>query len=227
VLVCVGVAVSVGVGVALLVGAGVEVLVGLAQAVVAKARSALALARAESVWRTVARTRFCAAVTAGVEPAPEGDEPDLVVAALLVVPAPLPVPALVVVPALLPVAVLLPVAALLPVPALLVLLLAVPDAAETWPDCACSSVSLALATFCFAAARADFRDVLSKVARTWPVVTLSPMATGTVATTPDTANETVAAVEGCVVPVVCSVCTTGWEPTLDATYVGAVLRELA
>ena len=85
----------------------------------------------------------------------------------------------------------------------------VPVAAETCPDRAWLKVSSALATWFCAVARAYFRDVVSKVARTWPAVTLSPMVTGTVATIPETAKDTVAALEGCVVPVACSVWVTG------------------
>jgi hypothetical protein len=121
-----------------------------------------------------------------------------------------PVPVLLVLPTV------LPVPGVLPVP-VLVLPLAVPDTAATWPDSACAKVSSSLATCPWAVARAYFREVVSKVARTWPAVTLSPMVTGTVATIPETAKDTVAALEGCVVPVVCSVCTTGCEPTLAAT----------
>ncbi len=106
-------------------------------------------------------------------------------------------------------------------------LVPVPEAAETWPDSAWVRVSSALATWPWADARAYFREVVSKVARTWPAVTLSPIATGTVATIPDVAKDTVAALEGSVVPVACNVCTTGYEPTLAVTYVGAVPRDVA
>src|SRR5674476_1208058 len=85
----------------------------------------------------------------------------------------------------------------------------VPDAAETWPDSAWANVRLALATCPWAVARAYFKEVVSKVARTCPAVTFWPMVTGTVATVPDTAKDTVAALDGSVVPVACSVCTTG------------------
>ena len=139
--------------------------------VVAAARSALALVRAESVWRAVASRRFWAAVIEAVKPEPECDEPED--------PVVLPVPVVLVLP--LPVPVVLPVPALpvpaLPVPVLLGLLLtapvvpAVPDAAETWPDSACAKVSSALATCPWAVARAYFKEVVSKVARTWPAVT--------------------------------------------------------
>jgi len=161
--------------------------------VVAAARSALALVRAESVWRAVASRRFWAAVIEAVKPEPECDEPEdpvvLPVPVVLVLPLPvpvvlpvpaLPVPVVLPVPAL-PVPVVLPVPALpvpaLPVPVLLGLLLtapvvpAVPDAAETWPDSACAKVSSALATCPWAVARAYFKEVVSKVARTWPAVT--------------------------------------------------------
>jgi hypothetical protein len=43
------------------------------------------------------------------------------------------------------------------------------------------------------------------------------MATGTVATVPDTAKDTVAALEGLVVPVACRVCKTECEPALAVT----------
>jgi hypothetical protein len=84
-----------------------------------------------------------------------------------------------------------------------------------------------LATCPWAVASAYFKAVSSSVARTWPALTFSPMATGTVATTPDTAKDTVAALEGCVVPVACRVCRTDWEPALAVTYVGALPREVA
>ena len=74
-----------------------------------------------------------------------------------------------------------------------------------------------MATCPWAVARAYFKAVLSKVASTWPAGTLSPMATGTVATVPDTAKDTVAALEGLVVPVACRVCKTECEPALAVT----------
>jgi hypothetical protein len=121
---------------------------------------------------------------------------------------------------------------LVPAALTLVLLLAVPvvpelDGAGACPDLACARVSSALATCPWAVATAYFSEVASKVARTCPAVTLSPMATGTVATTPDTAKDTVAALEGCVVPVACRVWTTGCEPTSAVTNLGAVSREVA
>jgi hypothetical protein len=112
-------------------------------------------------------------------------------------------------------------------PPVMPVLLPVPDAAETWPDSAWASVSSALAICPWAVARAYFKEVVSNVARTWPAVTLSPMATGTLATIPDTAKDTVAALEGSVVPVVCSACMTGCEPALAVTYVGTVPRDVA
>jgi hypothetical protein len=48
-----------------------------------------------------------------------------------------------------------------------------------------------------------------------------------VATIPDTAKDTVAALEGSVVPVACSVCMTGCELAAAVTYVGAVPRDVA
>ena len=183
-------------------------MVWLRQIVVAVARSVLALARAESLWLTVASRRFWAAATAAVELEPEFVEPED-----LAVPVVPPVPAVVL--ALVAADVLLPV--VLPVPALLVLPLVAVDVAETWPDCACTRVSSVLATCAWAVARAYFNEVASKVARTWPLVTLSPKCTGTVATVPDTAKDTVAEVEGSVVPVACRVCTTGCGPTAAVT----------
>src|SRR5450631_3654456 len=63
--------------------------------VVAAARSALALVRAESVWRAVASRRFWAAVIEAVKPEPECDEPEdpvvLPVPVVLVLPLPVPV----------------------------------------------------------------------------------------------------------------------------------------
>jgi hypothetical protein len=53
------------------------------------------------------------------------------------------------------------------------------------------------------------------------------MVTGTVATVPDTAKDTVAALDGSVVPVACRLCKTECEPALAVTYVGVVLREVA
>jgi hypothetical protein len=53
------------------------------------------------------------------------------------------------------------------------------------------------------------------------------MVTGTVATIPETAKDTVAALEGSVVPVACRVCKTECEPALAVTYVGEVPREVA
>jgi hypothetical protein len=215
-------------------------LVWAEHTVVARARSALVVVRSESAWRTVARRSFWAAVMEAVEPEPACDEPgDLLPVAVLPV-AVLPVAVLPV--AVLPVAVLpvavLPVAVLpfvalavlvvpLPAAAFVPVLVPVPEAAETWPDSAWVRVSSALATWPWADARAYFREVVSKVARTWPAVTLSPIATGTVATIPDVAKDTVAALEGSVVPVACNVCTTGYEPTLAVTYVGAVPRDVA
>jgi len=229
----VGVMVEVGVGVVVGVGVGVLVGVGvcLEHSVVADARSALVLAREESTRRTVVSRSLWAAVIGAVEPEPECDEPeDLVVPVALPVPVPLPVLLLAVLVVLpVPVALVL----LLVVPVVLVLLLVVPvvlpmpDAVETWPDSAWARVSSALATCSWVVARAYFREVVSKVARTWPAVTLSPMATGTLATIPDTAKDTVAALEGSVVPVACSACVTGCEPTLAVTYVGAVPLEVA
>jgi len=196
-----------GVGVGVVDGVGVW----LEHNVVADARSALVLAKEESTRRTVVSRSLWAAVMEVVEPEPECDEPED-----LVVPVALPVPVL------LPV-LLLAVLVVPPVPVALVLLLVVPvvlpvpDAVETWPDSAWVRVSSALATCSWAVARAYFREVVSKVARTWPAVTLSPMATGTVATIPDTAKDTVAALEGSVVPVACSACVIGCEPTLAVT----------
>jgi hydrogenase maturation factor len=53
------------------------------------------------------------------------------------------------------------------------------------------------------------------------------MVTGTVATVPDTAKDTVAALEGAVVPVACRLWKTECTPALAVTYVGAVLWEVA
>ena len=205
-------------------GVGVDVLDGvldgvvdgvgvwLEHNVVADARSALVLAREESTRRTVVSRSLWAAVIGAVEPEPECDEPeDLVVPVALPVPVLLPL-LLLAVPVVPPVPVLLPLL-LLVVP----VVLPMPDAVETWPDSAWVRVSSALATCSWAVARAYFREVVSKVARTWPAVTLSPMATGTVATIPDTAKDTVAALEGSVVPVACSACVIGCEPTLAVT----------
>ena len=197
-----------GVGVGVVDGVGVW----LEHNVVADARSALVLAREESTRRTVVSRSLWAAVIGAVEPEPECDEPeDLVVPVALPVPVLLPL-LLLAVPVVPPVPVLLPLL-LLVVP----VVLPMPDAVETWPDSAWVRVSSALATCSWAVARAYFREVVSKVARAWPAVTLSPMATGTVATIPDTAKDTVAALEGSVVPVACSACVTGCEPTLAVT----------
>jgi len=132
---------------------------------------------------------------------PKLPAPDALAAPVLPAPAALAVP-------LLPVPDELPVPlADLPedVPAALL----VPEAADTWPDSAWVRVRLALATWPWAVAKAYFKAVVSKVARTCPAVTFWPMVTGTVATFPDTAKDTVAALDGSVVPVACSVCTTG------------------
>jgi hypothetical protein len=178
-----------------------------------------------------------------VEPEPACDEPEdwtapVVLPDLLVPPPvlpvfpdvapllPVPVPVL---PAAVPV-LPVPVELAVPVPVLPADVPAappVPDAAETWPDSAWVRVRLALATCPWAVARAYFREVASKVARTCPAVTFWPMVTGTVATIPETAKDTVAALDGSVVPVACSVCTTGCEPTLAVTYVGAVPWDVA
>jgi hypothetical protein len=249
----VGVA-GVGVGVGVVVGVVGGVLVWVVHRVVASVRSVLVLARSESAWRTVVSRAFWAAVIEAVEPAPECDEP--VVPVVLPVPVLvllLPVPVLAVPVLAVPVlptvlAVLLLVVPVLPVPAAVVpvlpvpaavvpvlpvpaavvpVLLPVPDAAETWPDSAWAKVRSALATWLWADARAYFKDVLSSVARTWPAVTFWPMVTGTVATVPDTAKDTVAALDGSVVPVACRLCKTECEPALAVTYVGVVLREVA
>jgi hypothetical protein len=53
------------------------------------------------------------------------------------------------------------------------------------------------------------------------------MATGTVATIPETAKDTVAALEGSVVPVACRLCKTECGPAMAVTYVGVVLCEVA
>jgi hypothetical protein len=160
-----------------------------------------------------------------VEPEPACDEPEdwtapVVLPDLLVPPPvlpvfpdvapllPVPVPVL---PAAVPV-LPVPVELAVPVPVLPADVPAappVPDAAETWPDSAWVRVRLALATCPWAVARAYFKEVASKVARTCPAVTFWPMVTGTVATVPETAKDTVAALDGSVVPVACSVCTTG------------------
>ena len=68
---------------------------------------------------------------------------------------------------------------------------------------------------------------MSKVARTWPAVTFWPIVTGTVAMVPDTAKDTVAALEGSVVPVACRLCETECWPAIAVTYVGVVFCELA
>ena len=86
---------------------------------------------------------------------------------------------------------------------------------------------MALATWPWAVAKAYCRAALSNVARTWPAATFWPMVTGTVATIPETAKDTVAALEGSVVPVACRVCKTECEPALAVTYVGEVPREVA
>jgi len=223
VLLPVGVGVGVGVGVVGGVVGGVGgVGVWLEHSGVVMARSVLVLARRESAWRTVASKTFWAAVIGAAEPVPECDD-EPVELAVPVVPPVLVLPVLLLaVPAVVPpvpVLAAVPVTLLVPVvPPVLVLLVLlpvvpaappVPVAAETWPDCAWTRVRLALATWPWAVAMAYFREVVSKVARTWPAVTLSPMVTGTVATIPDTAKDTVAALEGCVVPVACSVCVTG------------------
>jgi hypothetical protein len=244
-LVAVGVAVGVAGPAAVVVGVPVgpvKVVVGLPvvvvdwleHRVVAKARSVLVVDNAESTLRTVANRSFWAVVMEAADPEAACDEPEEPG-----VPVLLPVPVVVLLSAV-PVVVLLlavPVVAMLSaVPVVLpvlVLVLAASvaapelDPAEIWPDFACARVSSALATCPWAVAREDFREVVSKVARTWPAVTLSPMATGTVVTTPDTAKDTVAALVGCVVPVACSVWTTGYELTLAVTYAGALSRELA
>jgi hypothetical protein len=176
---------------------------------------------------------------------PECEDPDDLVVVVLPVVVLLPVvapPEAPLIPAL-PVAVPL-VPLLLPVPVLLALLLAVPlvpvllalpappavpaaDAVETWPFSAWVNVRLAVATCSWAVAMANCKAVLSKVARTWPAVTFSPMVTGTVETVPDTAKDTVAALEGSVVPVDCRVCKTECEPALAVTYVVAAPRVVA
>jgi hypothetical protein len=165
----------------------------------------LVLASSESALRTVASRALWAAVIAAVEPVPECDEP----VGPVVVPVPVP-PVLVV-----PVAVPVPAAPVV-VP-VVVVLLPVPDAAETWPDSAWAKVRLALATWPWAVASAYFSEVVSKVARISPAVTFWPMVTGTVATVPVTAKDTVAALEGSVVPVACSVCMTECEPAAAVT----------
>ena len=68
---------------------------------------------------------------------------------------------------------------------------------------------------------------MSKVARTWPAVTFWPIVTGTVATVPDTAKDTVAALEGSVVPVARRLCKTECGPAAAVTYVGVVPRDVA
>jgi hypothetical protein len=210
----------------------------------------LVLARRASAWRTVASSVFWAAVIGAVEPEPECDEPlppvvapvpplaPVPVLLVLVLPVPalvlvLPVPVLVVLVLAVPVLAVAPPAPVeppalveLPVPVPPVLLPA-PDAAETWPDSAWTRVRLALATWPWAVARAYFKAVLSKVARTCPALTFWPMVTGTVATVPDTAKDTVAALEGSVVPVACRLCRTECAPALAVTYAGALPWEFA
>jgi hypothetical protein len=165
--------VTVGAGVGVGAGAG-EGLAWLGHAVVAKARSVLVWASEESARRTADSRSFWAVMIEADEPEPECDKPeDLTVPGVLpVLPVPPTVPLVLLldVPLVLPV----PVELAVPVPVLPVAVAAappVPDPAETWPNSAWARVRLAVATCCWAVARAYFKEVVSSVARTCPAFT--------------------------------------------------------